>query len=603
MIKKIFISIACFMLVLSCFFISPITANASTGQTYTYDDSEVYSDTSNLGNYAIDSIESLSVNGALVYKATFTVNSDLTFRFVHSSAYTDTSSILYGNYFYLNRNINSQGQLDCNFAIRCLTSSTGIGFSRYGSTVIVTVNNVKYYKRDIILKSGQTFELFFSSVSFGGTFSDMTFSVSPDSDLLFSLVDSSSYLYSLVDMNSNTNFSLTEFDFDFISSNSFYLSAFFKRFVSRGGGLTNNLPSFSISASDLSNIPNSSGYIVTSRLFKDSTSVLGSTVGYSYFYSANSVSYTAPWKQEVGYYFDSFYFLINRPVFRTNNTLILYNFDYGSFLNSVETTTYRLIKGNDNYDVVYNGSLPNSYFVYIYNTQVANILFDEYIYLFFSFGDRLIFYDEPFPYHNSPSYEEPFFSLGFDFNFTYYNEPLVSSNGSYNFDFQKPGYVDMRFSLYPFYIPILEAVQNALIFLLFYCPIISDILAFIHLDQFFGALFNIFSFETGNITLLGINMGSFVWACISFLIFFKLLRSFMPILWSSRAEASSSWSDLMSKPDKLREKERIAHHKEIYRKHKENLKVKKSDKVKIRGQVYSKKYLNSLYDNIDDIDL
>ena len=100
MIKKIFCSIACFMLVLSCVFISPITANASTGQTYIYDDSEVYSDTSNLGNYAIQDIESLTVNGAVVFKATFTLsNSDYFFRFIsrHSSQYD-----LSGNYFFYN---------------------------------------------------------------------------------------------------------------------------------------------------------------------------------------------------------------------------------------------------------------------------------------------------------------------------------------------------------------------------------------------------------------------------------------------------------------------------------------------------------------------
>ena len=42
--------------------------------------------------------------------------------------------------------------------------------------------------------------------------------------------------------------------------------------------------------------------------------------------------------------------------------------------------------------------------------------------------------------------------------------------------------------------------------------------------------------------------------------------------------------------------------KAIYRKHKESLKNKKSDQVKIRGKIYSQKELDSLWDDLDDIE-
>lgn len=568
MIKKIFISIACFMLVLSCFFISPITANASTGQTYTYDDSELYSDTSNLGNYAIKTVESLTVSGSRVYKISFSIGSTaLKFRYIHSGTGTDNNYS--GNLLYFNSSYDSSKQIDCNIAFKCLTSTTGISVYRNAS-LFGTINGVKYYYRDVIFSANNDFEIYISSYRFIGNFDTLTVEESDIFSRQFNQVFNND-LSSFVDMDSSTNFLLNSIDLDFISSDSNKLSSYVGNLFKTTGSLFSNFPSFNITASELSSYNTFNSNDVEGFIYKGTSLVYNNYTNFAYLASVESVRLGSSGgvSNTFAYKFSDFYFLVDRPVYRTNNTLVFYNFDYTNFLYNVNSVTYQLQKGNDYYNVVYNGSLSNSYFVYISNTKVNNILFDNYIYVYLSFSDITNFYSSQTFATGENNQSIP---LGFDFNFTYYNEPLVSSNGSYNFDFQKPGYVDMRFSLVPFYLPILEAVQNALIFLLFYCPIISDILAFIHLDQFFGALFNIFSFETGNISLLGINMGSFIWVCISFLIFFNLLRSFMPILWGSGKEVYSdlTYNSRTYKAEIANEKKKESYKKYKDKKNKKN---------------------------------
>ena len=188
------------------------------------------------------------------------------------------------------------------------------------------------------------------------------------------------------------------------------------------------------------------------------------------------------------------------------------------------------------------------------------MIFDKYIYLYFNFKYDL----------NSVIFDDSFvsvkdYSFGFDFNFTYYTNPLVTSNGSFNYKFEKPSYVDMPFSLVPFYLPVLEAVENALIFLMFYCPVSSHILSFIHLDEFFGSLFKVFNFSNSSMSVLGVNLGSFLWSCMAFIIFFKLLQSFMPLIWSQTKNTAST----------------LYHNSQLYVNKKEKAKAKMAKKVKI----------------------
>ncbi len=529
--KKIFLILTSLVLVFSCLFI-PIAANADSGKTYNYTDSEVYTDTSNLGNYAIQDIETLTINGALVFKSVFTLSSSsFIFTFLHHNTGTWFHE---GNYFYYNVPFSSDKQIDCNFAIRCLTSTTGINYQATTNS-FGFVGNTQYYKRNLTLKFNNTFEIFFSSAAFGGTYSDMKFFVEENSDRIFSKnFSSKDYdLHVFNDMNSQTNFTYDNFllDFLFIRSNPYFSNFLFQFQYFAFGSVGMPYLSSGYTAARLSSFaPALSNF----RFYKNDSYIdLG---GADYFQSTSTTSVPLNTKNEISFNYNflykDFYFSVLRPVYRTNNTLIIYNYDYDNLLNNVNGVTYQLQKGSDKYNVIYNGSLPNSTFIYVSNKNINNILFDKYIYFYLSFDDNLVSYN----FFDFQNYYSKTFNMGFDFNFTYYNEPLVTSNGSYNFDFKKPTYVDMRFSLSPFYIPILEAVQNALIFLVFYCPLISDILELIHLNQFFGAIFNIFGFSNGNISILGINLGGFIWACIAFVIFFKLLQTFMPVLWGSGKE-------------------------------------------------------------------
>lgn len=226
-------------------------------------------------------------------------------------------------------------------------------------------------------------------------------------------------------------------------------------------------------------------------------------------------------------------FSIYRPTERINNTLVLYNYNYG-FLSGVDSVHYSLRLGDYLYGVHVGGEpglIPNENFIYIYNAELNNRVFDEYIVLEFDGTSSMSYMNYGF---STMKYDDETRNLmidfGFDFNFTFYNQPLVASNGSYNFNFTKPGYVSMPFSLNPFYIPVLEAVQNIFIFLIFYCPIISDILALLNLDLFIGGLVSVLNF------IVGLQIGQFLIGCISFIIFFVLLKSFMPVAFSSSSE-------------------------------------------------------------------
>lgn len=212
---------------------------------------------------------------------------------------------------------------------------------------------------------------------------------------------------------------------------------------------------------------------------------------------------------------------VYRPYCCLKNSLIFYCYDYLSFLSYVNSFSCYYRRGDYAYKVFYEKKIPNLNLITFYCNDIENILFDEYISLEFVLSSSLT--------GNILSIGEDgvFISFGFDFNFVQYAQPLVASNGSYNYSFKKPSYVDMPFSLYPFYIPVLEMCQNAIIFVVFYCPIISDILELIYLDRFIGALLQIINF------ILGVPIGSFVLASIGFIVYYMVLRSFMPIIYDS----------------------------------------------------------------------
>ncbi len=571
--KTMFLMALSFILLFaSCFLLfdnSNREVHALDGEeVVTYTDTKVETDVSNLGNYAINSVEALNVSGCLVYKLVFEIRGNTDNYDIVFASYQSYNNLSYhGNYFLFNSVYAFNNQIDCNFAIRCLSGSDKISFVQ-SNILIFNFNSRNYYRRYIRLYAGHKYELYFSSGTFGGTYSNMMLDSSSDySSRIFSqnFTNANSSLSDFVDMSSESNFSFSDFDFRFISSNSYTLSYFFSRFF----GMTKTLPTqsfFNPSVYANFNVGHGVGQTGRILLYKNNTTALtsGST---DFFYGCESQSSLLDqtimhYPYEVSYYFTNFEFLIYRPVYRTNNTLIIYNFDYLNFLNKVSGLTYRLRRDSVYYDCVYNGSLPNNYFIYLYNDQVANILYDEYISLFIRFSDPL----SESSFQNGRTTSS--FSLGFDFNFTYYNEPLVTSTGAFNYTFERPNYVEAHFSLVPPHIPVLEWVQNAFIFVMFYCPITSDLLKIVHLDEFIGGLMNVFAFEQGSISILGNNIGGFLWACIAFLIFYRLLQSFMPILWGSVKESYGdlTYNSRRYKSEQIKEKKETKYKKYLEKK-------------------------------------
>lgn len=576
MCKKTIISLALiFSILVGGLFVllkpTQVYADTVSNNIVVYDtDTTAVGDTSVFGNYAIDSIESLTINGTFVYKTVFTPRTNYTFTFLD---FFVANNSYYGNLFILNLAHGLDSQFDCNFAIRCLTSETGLCIQS-SSTSYGSINGVGFYYRYIRLYANQRYELYFSTLCFSGTYNNLTVAPSIQSNIqtsttinatYFNKVINSTDLSSFIDMSSSTNFSMNDFSFmDFVSTNSLKFSNFLSKFFIVSASLNQTLPSCSFSASQLSSFSvllDRSKVSFFCCLYKGSSQV--SLFCFDYFLSASSnvqYSSSATRTRQKGVYFKDFYFLINRPVYRTNNSLVLYNYDYDNFLSKVSSVTYQLQKNDMKYNIVYNGTLPNSYFILVSNEKINNMIFDKYIYLYFNFKYDL----------NSVIFDDSFvsvkdYSFGFDFNFTYYTNPLVTSNGSFNYKFEKPSYVDMPFSLVPFYLPVLEAVENALIFLMFYCPVSRHILIFIHLDEFFGSLFKVFNFSNSSMSVLGVNLGSFLWSCIAFIIFFKLLQSFMPLMWSQTKNTAST----------------LYHNSQLYVNKREKAKAKMAKKVKI----------------------
>lgn len=444
-------------------------------ETYNYTAS-VDSSYNSIDSYAIDSVESFNVEQGEVIKLSFTTTvGDLAFLYF-SGLYG------FGNVF----------------------SQTSMYFNARDNTSIM-----------LIAKTG-TF--YFAPYSAGGYIAlgkgsfDLYFCYNVDCSVNGSTPIFQPKLYdyiggytSIVDMVADTNFSIGFNSlgyFEQILPNSFYtevLKMSFNQQVPR---------TFSTSYESTGNV------VFGSRSFNSSFYMCNFSTLNNY---VDSSTVNNNYGYNLYFVYDTIVVNVYRPVYRVNNTLILYIYDYLSLPQYINSLSYSLSRNNDLYYVHYNGVVPNNYFDYFYNNDIQNTLFDEYITVTFDFNvSQLI------PIHidnNDFSYYLP---CGFDFNFTYYAEPLNSSNGIYSYTFQKPGYVAMEFSLSPFYIPVLEMVENALIFLIFYCPIISDILDLLHMSEFLGGLITVLNYYTTGV------LGSFLTALISFFIFYSLFKMLMP---------------------------------------------------------------------------
>lgn len=498
------------------------------GSTFVLE-AEISADYNTFGYYAINSVEFLQMSGSLVYHVNFTTNA----KFDLFIGYFEAQSTDYNN------GVNSYGAgLEFSFDnfkfpsfFVCVSNPIDFNSDEYSEyfennredelpRVYITMSNGLM---NVVLSKNVTYDIYFYTgdiVSFNGLipiFEDST-------------ADKFSYRYyddfkTLVDMkDTNTSIPLDFNNYKLFDSDS--LNQAFNLISSlnqtqRDFYIDNN------SVVEHANIRTCSIYGDTLENSFIQNLGFADVDVYSY---VNPFYYSSEINKPIDFLklsIDEFFFFIHRPSYRVDNTLVIYNFDYYNLLYSVNNVTYQLQVNGDFYDIIYNGKFPNNYFNYFYNDTVANTIYDEYVSLYLSFDDNVLVS------------ENGSILLGFDFNFAFYVQPLVTSNGSYNYTFDKPGYVEMPFSLAPFHLPVLEAVENCMIFLVFYCPLISDVLAFLHFDLFFGGLISIFDF------ILGSGVGDFVLGCLAFVIYWSILKMLFPVFISSgRASASKFINDI-----------------------------------------------------------
>lgn len=511
--KKILFFICAFVLGLFSLFNFNINNKSYLASASAYDNTYNYvgtveSDYSSMGNYGITDVDTVYFDSSLCFKVSIVNNTAYHFALFHLR-----SATTYSDSWYLNDWVYFNGYADMNI---CVIGSQSVYVNRTGQGANIT------------LKAGKSCTIYFSSRIFSGVSNGIP---------TFGDYHLSSHTYvrsanSFIDMDPDTNFAFDYYDLDspYPSQNFFYLARL----------------TFGLSLTD------STDYLSPDSNLNTYYDIYSSTGTYSGFdfngFDLNGivskVDSSTIANNNNGFYFylvpTKFNIRVYRPVQRVNNTLIIYTFDYPQMLVGINAVDYSLRKGNDLYTISYSGTIPNNYYNFIFNNDIQNTLFDEYIEVNFYFNHVLV----------EPEYDATdntyYFYSGFDFNFTYYAKPLVSSNGVYDYTFNKPGYVAMEFSLYPFYLPILEMVENAFIFLIFYCPIVSDILELLHLSEFLGSLLTVVNYYTTGV------LGTFLTSLISFFIFYALFKSLMPAVSSG---AVSVYNDSQFAYNKKRNKE------------------------------------------------
>ena len=244
----------------------------------------------------------------------------------------------------------------------------------------------------------------------------------------------------------------------------------------------------------------------------------------------------------VGDYTLSFYF--NTDLDGLFNSLLIYNYN-SNLLQKCNSVYMNLARstgsGASDYQHYNLGTptdftFPNYLYTSFISTEYSSVIFTELMNVNFVISDDdisdIVYFDN---YVMS-------INLGFDFNLIYSSHPLVTDDSVFDIDFEKPSYVKAEFSLSPFYIPVLELAQNLIIFIMFYCPIISDIFNYIGLNVFLSTLLTVVQF------IVGLPLGQFVIALIGFFIFFNIVKSFMPVLYSSAGETYTAIYDDIPHP-------------------------------------------------------
>lgn len=463
---------------------------------------------SDIGNYAISDIVSLNLEGAFLTSVDYVFkpedNNDFLVLEVPKNTITETISNVKS--FLFNTN---DDKFDFNMFVECSTSFSISRFPmsdnydwlyiRPDNSTTNAILNVSYTNASYYYDSNGNIQTTLNSPYYKET----NYMFTEDTN-------------QFVDMNSDTNYEIKFFNpyndefSPYLSHNSgTYLSynLFFAYFYQ------NEIPftSFTISSSNV-NLSDSEFY------YKTANNVVSDKITCGFVqYSVTDFA-----KFQAQYFITDFYFIVDKPTFRVNNSLIIYNYDYYNTLFNVDELMYQLGKNGDYYNIKYTGEIPNYKYLYLDNEVINNTIFDRYIFIHMHFTNTALNLLEADNFKAYP--------LGFDFNFVYYTEPLISDSSTFDYDFDKPKYKDTGDI---FNINWLAVVYNIVVFIAFYMPLVSHVFEMLGLNYFFGGLLNVISFIFDN------PLGNFLLGCLAFIIFFKLMLWFWPMAWEVTKNTTS----------------------------------------------------------------
>lgn len=466
---------------------------------------------SDIGNYAISDIVSLNLEGAFLTSVDYVFKpgdfNDFLVLEVPKNTITETISNVKSFLFNTNND-----KFDFNMFVECSTSFSISRFpmsDNYDWLYIRPDNSTT----NAILNVSYTNAVYYYD-SNGDIQTTLNSPYYKETNYMFT-EDTNQF----VDMNSDTNYEIKFFNpyndefSPYLSHNSgTYLSynLFFTYFYQ------NEIPftSFTISSSNV-NVSDSEFY------YKTANNVVSDklTCGFSQY------SVTDFTKFQAQYFITDFYFIVDKPTFRVNNSLIIYNYDYYNTLFNVDELMYQLGKNGDYYNIKFTGEIPNYKYLYLDNELINNTIFDRYIFIHMHFTNTALNLLEADNFKAYP--------LGFDFNFVYYTEPLISDSSTFDYDFDKPTYKDTGDI---FNINWLAVVYNIVVFIAFYMPLVSQVFEMLGLNYFFGGLLNVISFIFDN------PLGNFLLGCLAFIIFFKLMLWFWPMAYQVGKNAYQSTS-------------------------------------------------------------
>lgn len=567
--------------------VSADTTEPEIYNTYTYTDStcdEYYGSSVN----AIDKVVSADITYSPVITYTFTCDEDISFYFLtygmSGSAYN-----CYDKISYTVRDLDLYDKVPTNVNIEFSRINCGDSVSKFWFEPVCIDLGGGYSVTRFGLYAGADYEVRFHTYLNNSNYT---------ADLLF---NSTIYdLNSIVDMQASTNTEVFNREIlNTVNSNKYQ-----SYILTNGSGVAINeysqLSRFSQSSSYYFNYFPEGLYFKDSRISEDFCNETFTLDSFSDFYNYNydngdgwlynvsdSLYLTTfgieDYKGKVCCYMGSnvdeftsnltmsysldiynFEVLIDMPTYRSQNSLLIYNYDYNSMLSSVNSVSYRLLRDKCYYDIIYNGSIPNKQVLVVNNSNITNMTFSNYIYVKFTF-DGLV------PVRNDGT-----LSTGFDFNFGNYVEPFpqITVNSS-EATFDRP---DLPTDLTPrlnfektdsvpwfkisLYFPVVKYIEYAFIWLLFYCPVIGDCTAFLY--TFFGKFLDIFNI------IIELPLGTFVVSFICFILCFKLFSYFVPFLSNKTSVAikniSNKSSDSMKsnkefikEQNKEKEKERRLH--------------------------------------------